>query len=89
MTTAWETSDEDIDTVLRAHNIQNPAANSKAASIIQEQADRVEKAALRYNEMDEQTCSALDEIEDILMENGIIPSARKKKFRPADHATTA
>jgi len=72
MSNAWEVTQDDILTVLNKHNRNTGDTLDVAESIICEEGARIEKAALKYNEMDDQQASALDEIEDILIENDIL-----------------
>jgi hypothetical protein len=53
----------------------------RARELCQEtHAERIERAALAYHEMDDQASSALDEIENILIEAGI--AAMPKRLSP-------
>ncbi len=77
MSNAWETTDDDIRTVLAKHGKNNDATLDVSSSIIVEEGARIEKAALRYTDTDDQTSSALDEIETILIENEILTNPKQ------------
>lgn len=74
MSMAWEVTLEDIETVLEAHGM-----GDKAQMIYDDfdGQDRVEKAILYYTDMDDQTAAANSEIEDILMEDGVLSGEKK------------
>ncbi len=77
MSMAWEVTVEDIGQVLEAHGSErDPDEVLEAFS----EGDRVERAVLRYTKFDDQVASALDEIEDILIEDGVISGG--KVFSP-------
>lgn len=95
MSNAWEVTEEDVKTVLDAHKpnrfTKNPYDMGSASitrevfGIILDNADAVEKAALRYDDMDDQQASALDEIENLLVADGILAiHPFEKKFHPSD-----
>ncbi len=67
---AWEVTADDINLVLQKHD--QPQALDVAESILVEESDRIEKAALWYDSDEDQAASALDEIETILIENDIL-----------------
>lgn len=78
MSFAWEVSDEDIAIVLKSHGVDDPQTADRAGDLCQHvEADRIENAALAYNDMDEQASSALDEIENILIEAGIVTTPKQ------------
>lgn len=73
MTTAWEVTQDDVAIVLVAHGLTaDQTILDRCEELMMEHADRIEKAALHYNDMDDQTTSALDEIENVLIEEGVI-----------------
>ena len=75
---AWEVTDEDIATVLESHGSSFDADEIYKQSFIGNEPNvaRVVKAALAYTEFDDQMASALDEIEDILIEQGVLSSEK-------------
>lgn len=75
---AWEVTDEDIATVLESHGSSLDADAIHQQSFIGNEPNiaRVVKAALAYTEFDDQVTSALDEIEDILFEQGVLNSEK-------------
>ena len=77
MSNAWEVSEDDIRTILRSHGREDDVTVDVSESIIVEEGNRIEKAALRYNDMGDQSSSALDEIENILIENNILSGPKK------------
>ena len=77
MSGAWETTTEDVETVLDAHGIVKTA--EEIAEIHDNlDHDSIETGVLYYTSMEAQTDSMLDDIEDELMESGIIPKGEKK-----------
>lgn len=78
MSMAWETTEDDVANVLRAHGI----TNVNAADFCDEQLDhdRVEDAALRGNDMDTQTNYAYQSIEEQLKEAGLLDQSATTKF---------
>jgi hypothetical protein len=76
MSMAWEVTLDDIEHVLDAHGM-----GERAQEIYDEFDDqyRVEKAVLYFTDMDDQTAAANSEIEDILMEAGVITGEKKFK----------
>jgi hypothetical protein len=80
MSRAWETTEEDLRLVLQRHFIAaGESTIEKANDLVNAQSERVEKAALVYDDMDDQTASAHDEIEKILIESGIIGGQKKQQ----------
>jgi hypothetical protein len=69
---AWEVTDDDIELVLQRHGKDDPDTFDKASQLLDGEDGRIEKAALAYTDFDDQTSSALDEIENILIENKIL-----------------
>ena len=80
MSNAWEVTTDDIEQVLDAHGIKDCSIDEIFEEMVGSDFDRVEKAVLYYTDFDDQVNSALDEIEDILIENGRIPAGTQKKF---------
>jgi hypothetical protein len=82
--TAWETTNEDVGTVLDAHDVYKTYGDIEtmldADCIIDH--DVIEKGVLHYADMDDQTASMLSDIEDQLMEAGVIPKGEKKFNNP-------
>jgi hypothetical protein len=78
MSLAWETTADDVYNVMRTHNVVDETMNLRGRAekefddLDEEDHSRIEEAALRGDDMDEQTNYAYDEIEDILAEKGII-----------------
>jgi len=73
---AWETTTEDIEHVLDAHNL-----NIDAEEIF-DKLDHydIEDSALWGDEMDEQSVYALQEIEHQLIQLGYLPEGTETKF---------
>jgi hypothetical protein len=73
MSTAFEITPDDVAAVLLRHGKMNSHDGSLVAEVFDGlDLDRVEKAALCYTDLDDQTASALDEIENILIEEGVL-----------------
>jgi hypothetical protein len=72
MSLAWETTEDDILNVLRLHKKEDKATLELAKDALDGDEDRIEEAALYYDEMEAQTAGAYNEIEDILMEAGVL-----------------
>lgn len=72
MNTGWEVTPEDIEVVLTAHKSKTRGPDEVFECLTDHDFRRIEKAALRYVEMCVQADSALDEIEDILIERNVI-----------------
>jgi hypothetical protein len=77
MSLAWEASDEDIEIVLERHSVVGQQLADRAFRACQANAGQIERAALAYGELDDQTASALDAIERVLVAAGIIKASRK------------
>jgi hypothetical protein len=78
MSFAWEVTDDDIAVVLKRHGVCDPGTADRARELCRDvEADRIEKAVLAYNDFDEQVSSALDEIENILFEEGIVATPKR------------
>ncbi len=79
MSLAWETTPDDVVTVLQRHkrHVSDEEVNEIAFNL---DTARIEKAVLFYTEMDDQVASAYDEIEDQLRVMGAIPASAKKRF---------
>jgi hypothetical protein len=78
MNTAFEITPNDVAAVLRRHG----KVKSHDDPLIEQvfdglDVDRVEKAALYYTDLDDQTASALDEIENILIEEAVIQPPKR------------
>lgn len=72
----WEMTDTDLRHVLHAHDLHpDPEALASIRNEIDEGV--VEEAALGYNDMSDQSDSALQEIEQQLFDNGILSGERK------------
>lgn len=78
MSLAFEVTNDDLDNVLNAHGATMD--DDAKDELLVENDDRLEKAALVYTEMDDQTSSILDELENILIEDKILPKDTVKKF---------
>lgn len=83
MSLAWETTNEDVGTVLDKHGVK------KTDEEIEELIDDdtvdtgvIENGVLCYTDMDDQTDSMHSDIEDQLMEAGVIPKGDKKFENP-------
>ncbi len=73
MSMAWEVTQDDIAIVLDKHEvIISDEELDTLHDLIMCEESRIEDAALSYDDIDDQADSALDEIENILMEEGII-----------------
>ena len=82
MNTAFEITPDDVATVLRRHRMVNSHDDPLVDEVFDGlDVDRVERAALWYADLDDQTASALDEIENVLIEEGMI-SPPKHFFAP-------
>jgi hypothetical protein len=78
MSLAFEVTAEDVDNVLKQHGV---TLDEDAKDLLLcDNEERLEQAALAYNNMDDQTSSALDEIENILIEDEVLPVDAAKKF---------
>ena len=73
MSFAWELTDIDVAIVLARHDLDRRAVEVFEEHFVSnpDNTARVEQAALAYLDMDDQTESALDEIETILIEAGV------------------
>ena len=87
MSLAWETTYEDVETVLKAWDIDPNDINIRGLapdwveSFIVDYSDEIEKYILDYDDMIDQTNAMLSFIEDKLMERGhIIGDANDKQF---------
>jgi hypothetical protein len=78
MSMAWETTEDDVQNVLNAHGLTNVDAQDFCNE--QLNADRVEDAALRGNDMDTQTNYAYQSIEEQLKEAGLLDNSAPTKF---------
>lgn len=77
MSAAWETTTEDVATVLDAHGIEYSAEQLNEWHCDLDH-DFIEDSLLNYCSMNAQTNSMLMDIEDQLMEEGVIPKGEKK-----------
>lgn len=68
----WQVSDEDIVTVLLRHGLRGGATEARATELIEAADARIEEAALQYGDLDAQACGAMDEIEQVLFEAGLV-----------------
>jgi hypothetical protein len=77
MSMAWETTVDDINTVLQAHGkyVHQTELDEYLDKV---DCDDVEAAALAGDDMDEQTNYAYQSIEEQLMEDGCLPRAETK-----------
>ncbi len=82
MSLAWETTPDDVVTVLQRHKryVSDEEVNEITSNL---DTERIEKAVLFYTEMDDQVASAYAEIEDQLRVMGAIPVRAKKQFHAA------
>ena len=77
MSNAFEITADDVATVLRRHKLVNTCDDPLVDEVFDDlDVDRVERAALWYTDLDDQTASALDEIENILIEEGVIDAPK-------------
>jgi hypothetical protein len=80
MSYAWQVSDADVYHVLRAHGAASSMDDDivlRSLDTVHAQEGRVEKAALCYDDMDDQTDSSYVAIEAILIEEAIIHGPAK------------
>jgi ribosomal protein L12E/L44/L45/RPP1/RPP2 len=79
MSQAWETTEDDVETVLKAHGIQ---VSSTRLTRIHDELDMgaIEAAALCGDDMDEQTNYAYQDMEDQLKEMGVLSPNAETKF---------
>lgn len=86
MPTHWETTPEDILHVLAAHEFSvydgfDPKVGRIYGSLTDEEHNRIANATLDLFDMDKRTSAAMEELELLLFEKGIIASDKDKKFR--------
>ena len=74
MSFAWEVTEEDVEIVLARNDLDRSAVEVFEEHFVSnpDNIARVERAALAYLDFDEQAGGALDEIESILIEAGVI-----------------
>lgn len=72
-TRAWEVTEEDIQTVLDAHNSDINAEEALGAV----DPSRIEGAILWYTDFDDQVKAALSEIENSLIEDKVVNGVKK------------
>lgn len=78
MSLAWEVSGEDVAIVLKRHGVNESQMTRRALDLCRQgHAARIERAALTYDEMDEQASAALCEIEDVLMQAGVLSMPKR------------
>ncbi len=77
MSMAWEVTKTDIRVVLGKHGIKDEGVIETAWNIVCDESDTVEDAVLYYTDMDDQVYAALDEIENILIENGVLEGEKQ------------
>lgn len=84
MSAAWETTVDDVNTVLNRYGVT--VTPERLAELHEGlDLDAIEEGLLHYCNMDAQTSSMLDDIEKFLMEEGVIPKGEPKFFvDPAD-----
>lgn len=75
--TAWETTTQDIQTVLDAYHVSLPFQRVEEIHDELDHAD-IEAGVLYFVTMDAQTASMLSDIEDHLMKTGVVPNGTKK-----------
>ena len=68
----WEVTEEDIRTVLSRHGLDDAATVARARELAEATDGRMEEAALAYCDLDAQSRSAMDEIEQVLFESGVV-----------------
>lgn len=83
MTDAWETTNDDVLIVLQSHGI---SVSEERLEYIANDLDHeaIEEGVLCFQTMDAQTNSMLSDIEDQLMESGVIPKGEKNFFTTED-----
>ena len=71
MSMAWETVIEDVEAVLRKNKVEK--TEEEVEEVFDNlDCDRIENAVLSYTDFEEQCSAAYNEIEKILIEDGII-----------------
>ena len=85
MSAAWETSPDDVLTVLDAHGIEKTEEELEALCDGLDH-DAIENGVLYFCNMEAQTDSMLEDIEQQLRDQGVIPADAPVKFkmRPED-----
>jgi len=80
MSMGWEVTTEDVRLVLDAHNVKVDDARLEE---IHESLDHdaIEDGVMYYTDMDDQTMSMLDDIENQLIEEGVV-TGEKSFFSP-------
>ena len=73
---AWEVTPEDVSTVLAEHDSDLSSEMVFDEHILCEH-DRIETAVLEYTDFYDQTDASLSEIEDILIEEGVLSDSKK------------
>lgn len=77
MSSAWEVTTDDLLIVLDRHGVKKTEAELEQLLDDVIDADAIEDGVLYYTDMDDQVQSALSDIEDQLMEAGVIPRGDK------------
>jgi ABC-type transporter Mla subunit MlaD len=73
MSLAWETTEDDVLVVLMRHKLhKNSTILRRAMDALEGEGGRIEEAILHYDDMDDQTNAAMNEIEDILIEENVL-----------------
>jgi hypothetical protein len=70
-------TDDDIEMVLEKHGKNDPATFDAASVAIDAETDRIEGAVLAYTDFDDQVASALDEIENVLIEAKVLTGPKQ------------
>lgn len=84
MSFGWEIRDDDVDHVLQAHGISDEETRDAAIDAVSVDSERVERAALVFDETDDQIQAALSEIELILIEQGLLPEHEIRFVSPVE-----
>lgn len=84
MSFGWEIRDDDVDHVLQAHGVSDEDIRDAAIDAVSVDSERVERAALVFDEIDDQIQAALSEIEMILIEQGLLPEHEIKFVSPVE-----
>ena len=75
MSFAFQITRDDVANVLATAGQPQLQETAEEVLLTSDNADRIEKAALRADELDEQTGYAYEEMRDILEENRVLPPA--------------
>lgn len=80
---AWEITEDDVETVLRAHpeSLANGELREglldEAYKLVMAEENRIVEGVLHFTDMDEQTDSMNEDIEEILIKAGILTEPRQ------------